>query len=89
MATITTTQTQQRSAELNVLARKQRSLWLDAWYRLRRNRANLTTNRNSKSETEDTRQFVDDRLNGSRPEGVIGSISMCSSLSPLTGLPLF
>jgi oligopeptide transport system permease protein len=39
MATITTTQTQQRSAELNVLARKQRSLWLDAWYRLRRNRA--------------------------------------------------
>lgn len=30
---------QQRAAELNVLARKQRSLWQDAWHRLRRNRA--------------------------------------------------
>ena len=37
MATASTTQ--ERSAELNVLARKQRSLWGDALYRLMRNRA--------------------------------------------------
>src|SRR6266542_554283 len=39
MATITTTPGQQRALDLNVLARKQRSLWRDALYRLRRNRA--------------------------------------------------
>lgn len=38
MATATTT-AQERAAELNVLVRKQRSLWQDAWYRLVRNRA--------------------------------------------------
>lgn len=37
MATASTTQ--ERAAELNVLARKQRSLWGDALYRLMRNRA--------------------------------------------------
>ncbi len=37
MATAATTQ--ERSADLNVLVRKQRSLWQDAWYRLRRNKA--------------------------------------------------
>ncbi len=37
MATASTTQ--ERAAELNVLARKQRSLWRDAGYRLMRNRA--------------------------------------------------
>ena len=37
MATVTAAQ--QRAAELNVLARKQRSLWLDAFDRLRRNKA--------------------------------------------------
>jgi ABC-type dipeptide/oligopeptide/nickel transport system permease subunit len=35
----TASTTQERSAELNVLARKQRSLWGDALYRLMRNRA--------------------------------------------------
>ncbi len=40
MATAVTTQ-DQRAAELNVLARKQRSLWGDALYRLLRNRAAL------------------------------------------------
>jgi oligopeptide transport system permease protein len=40
VATITRPLTnQQRAAELNVIARKQRSLWGDAWYRLTRNRA--------------------------------------------------
>lgn len=40
MATATqTTAAQERSAELNVLVRKQRSLWRDAMYRLMRNRA--------------------------------------------------
>ena len=39
MATAATTQ--QRSAEMNVIARKQRSLWGDALYRLIRNRAAL------------------------------------------------
>lgn len=40
MATVTTTRTAaERSAELNVLVRRQRSLWADAWYRLRRNKA--------------------------------------------------
>ena len=40
MATATqTTAAQQRAAELNVLQRKQRSLWRDAMYRLTRNRA--------------------------------------------------
>ena len=39
MATTAATTTQQRSSELNVLVRKQRSLWQDAWYRLVRNRA--------------------------------------------------
>ena len=40
MATITRPLTTgQRAADLNVLVRKQRSLWQDAWYRLRRNRA--------------------------------------------------
>ena len=43
MATVTTTPGRQtaaeRAADLNVLVRKQRSLWQDAWYRLLRNRA--------------------------------------------------
>ena len=39
MATITTSPGQTRALELNILARKQRSLWRDAWFRLRRNRA--------------------------------------------------
>jgi len=43
MATVTTTPRGQtaaeRASELNVLVRKQRSLWQDAWYRLVRNRA--------------------------------------------------
>ena len=39
MATVTTSAAQQRAIEANVLARKQRSLWQDAWWRLRRNRA--------------------------------------------------
>jgi oligopeptide transport system permease protein len=43
MATVTTTPRGQtaaeRSADLNVLVRKQRSLWQDAWYRLLRNKA--------------------------------------------------
>jgi ABC-type dipeptide/oligopeptide/nickel transport system permease subunit len=39
MATITTSPTQQRAIEMNVLARKQRSLWQDALWRLRRNKA--------------------------------------------------
>lgn len=42
MATVTTTPAQstaERASELNVLVRKQRSLWQDAWYRLVRNRA--------------------------------------------------
>ena len=39
MSTAVTTQQQQRTAELNVLVRKQRSLWRDAFYRLLRNRA--------------------------------------------------
>ncbi len=40
MATLTARATgQERAAELNVLVRKQRSLWMDAWTRLRRNRA--------------------------------------------------
>lgn len=39
MASITATEQQRRAAELNVLARKQRSLWRDALYRLMRNRA--------------------------------------------------
>ena len=39
MATITASQRQTQAADLNVIARKQRSLWQDAWYRLRRNRA--------------------------------------------------
>jgi oligopeptide transport system permease protein len=39
MATITTSAAQQRSIEANLLTRKQRSLWQDAWWRLRRNRA--------------------------------------------------
>lgn len=38
MATVTTA-AQDRATELNVLVRKQRSLWQDAWYRLVRNRA--------------------------------------------------
>lgn len=37
MATITA-QGQRTTVELNVLARKQRSLWLDAWHRLTRNK---------------------------------------------------
>lgn len=37
MATITA-QGQRTTAELNVLARKQRSLWMDAWHRLTRNK---------------------------------------------------
>jgi oligopeptide transport system permease protein len=43
MATVTTTPGQrtaaERSADLNVLVRKQRSLWEDAWHRLLRNKA--------------------------------------------------
>src|SRR5260221_1616206 len=39
MATITTSPTQQRAIEMNLLARKQRSLWGDALWRLRRNKA--------------------------------------------------
>ncbi|MDP9320719.1 MAG: ABC transporter permease [Chloroflexota bacterium] len=39
MATVTTSVTQQRAIDANLLARKQRSLWQDAWWRLRRNRA--------------------------------------------------
>lgn len=42
MATVTTSPgrtTAERSADLNILVRKQRSLWQDAWYRLLRNRA--------------------------------------------------
>src|SRR3989441_4011903 len=39
MATITTSPGQTRALELNILARRQRSLWQDAWFRLRRNRA--------------------------------------------------
>ncbi len=38
MATVATA-AQDRATELNVLVRKQRSLWQDAWYRLVRNRA--------------------------------------------------
>jgi oligopeptide transport system permease protein len=41
VATTAATQQQSRAAELNVLARKQRSLWRDALYRLIRNRAAL------------------------------------------------
>ena len=43
MATATTTPGRQgaaeRAAELNIISRKQRSLWADAWWRLRRNKA--------------------------------------------------
>ncbi len=39
MATITTSPTQQRAIDMNLLARKQRSLWQDALWRLRRNKA--------------------------------------------------
>jgi oligopeptide transport system permease protein len=42
MATVTATPGRtaaERASELNVLVRKQRSLWQDAWYRLLRNRA--------------------------------------------------
>ena len=43
MATVTTTPGRQsaaeRASELNVIMRKQRSLWADAWYRLLRNKA--------------------------------------------------
>ncbi len=39
MATLAASQA--RAAELNLLARKQRSLWVDALYRLRRNRASM------------------------------------------------
>ena len=43
MATVTTTPGRQsaaeRAADLNVISRKQRSLWADAWWRLRRNKA--------------------------------------------------
>ncbi|HEX9495462.1 MAG TPA: ABC transporter permease [Candidatus Limnocylindria bacterium] len=39
MATVTTSAAQQRAIEQNVLLRKQRSLWQDAFWRLRRNRA--------------------------------------------------
>ena len=39
MATVTTSAAQQRAIDANVLARKQRSLWGDAFWRLRRNRA--------------------------------------------------
>ena len=41
MATAATAQQQQRAGEMNVIARKQRSLWGDAFYRLIRNRAAL------------------------------------------------
>src|SRR5260221_13661698 len=41
MATITTSPTQQRAIEMNLLARKQRSLWGDALWRLRRNNATM------------------------------------------------
>jgi len=41
VATAATTRQQQRAAEMNVIARKQRSLWGDALYRLLRNRASL------------------------------------------------
>ncbi len=43
MATVTTTpglqSAAERAAALNVITRKQRSLWADAWWRLRRNKA--------------------------------------------------
>jgi oligopeptide transport system permease protein len=39
VATATTTGAQQRTIDANVLVRKQRSLWGDAFYRLRRNKA--------------------------------------------------
>ena len=39
MATITTSPAQQRAIDMNVIARKQRSLWQDALWRLRRNKA--------------------------------------------------
>ena len=39
MATVTTSAGQQRAIDTNVLARTQRSLWQDAFWRLRRNRA--------------------------------------------------
>jgi len=39
VATVTQSAAQQRAVEMNVLARKQRSLWQDAFWRLRRNRA--------------------------------------------------
>ena len=39
MATATTTGAQQRAIDANMLVRKQRSLWGDAFYRLRRNKA--------------------------------------------------
>jgi oligopeptide transport system permease protein len=39
MATAATTRDQRRADELNVIMRKQRSLWRDAWWRLVRNRA--------------------------------------------------
>jgi oligopeptide transport system permease protein len=39
MATITTSPTRQRAIDMNILARKQRSLWQDALWRLRRNKA--------------------------------------------------
>jgi oligopeptide transport system permease protein len=41
VATITATDQQRRAADLNAIARKQRSLWRDALYRLVRNRAAL------------------------------------------------
>jgi len=41
VATAATTRQQQRAADMNVIARKQRSLWGDALYRLLRNRASL------------------------------------------------
>lgn len=39
MATVATTPAQQRAIDANVLLRKQRSLWGDAFYRLARNKA--------------------------------------------------
>jgi len=39
VATVTTTPAQQRAIDANVMVRKQRSLWGDAFYRLRRNKA--------------------------------------------------
>jgi oligopeptide transport system permease protein len=39
VATVTTTPSQQRAIDSNILSRKQRSLWQDAWWRLRRNKA--------------------------------------------------